>query len=346
MQSASDSKAALKTGSMKINTKEVSNRYRALAIDVLAKRLLITKYEGTLQERDLSRPINCGGFGRVHQFKFDQSDGWDPNPLPIVPARRALGLPQNTEIQAQVFQNAVCNWRCWYCYVPFSLLAANKKYSEWLTPKNLIDLYKEEAIRAPVIDLSGGQPDLIPEWVPWIMEELIEQGLESAVYLWSDDNLSTDFFWKFLSKKQIELVATYPRYGKVCCIKGYDAESFAFNTGADQSMFDQQFAFLRKLLSIRLNLFLYITLTSTSAVDLRGKIRGCLDRLQELNVNLPLRAVPLQVELYSPVYNRLDELKRASLKLQWSALDEWRRELTERFSSEQRSLSIDQVPLW
>ena len=83
-----------------------------------------------------------------------------------------------------------------------------------------------------MIDLTGGQPDLVPEWVPWMMRALQESGFEDRVYLWSDDNLSNDYFWRFLSPADQELVATWPMYGRVCCFKGYDPTSFAFNTAA------------------------------------------------------------------------------------------------------------------
>ena len=51
-----------------------------------------------------------------------------------------------------------------------------------------------------VLDLTGGQPDLVPEWILWMMCELRARGLERKVYVWSDDNLSNDYFWRFLSE--------------------------------------------------------------------------------------------------------------------------------------------------
>ena len=57
-----------------------------------------------------------------------------------------------------------------------------------------------------MIDLTGGQPDLTPEWVPWMIQEIRARGLEDTVYLWSDDNLSTDYFWRYLSTNDIDLV--------------------------------------------------------------------------------------------------------------------------------------------
>jgi rRNA maturation endonuclease Nob1 len=38
------------------------------------------------------------------------------------PASRKLGLAEADMMEAQVFQVASCNWRCWYCFVPYELL--------------------------------------------------------------------------------------------------------------------------------------------------------------------------------------------------------------------------------
>ena len=65
------------------------------------------------------------GFGRIRHFRRSTSPGWPSNPLPIDPACKFLGTPAEDVARAQVFQNAVCNWRCWYCFVPFELLSAN-----------------------------------------------------------------------------------------------------------------------------------------------------------------------------------------------------------------------------
>ncbi|MGH3852689.1 MAG: hypothetical protein ACRDR6_04160 [Pseudonocardiaceae bacterium] len=100
-----------------------------------------------------------------------------------------------------------------------------------------------------MIDCSGGQPDLIREWVPWMMAELSRRGLAGSVYLWSDDNLSNDFFWRYLSPTQRREVTGYRNYGRVCCFKGFNADSFAFNTKADQTLFDRQFELFARLLA-------------------------------------------------------------------------------------------------
>ncbi len=155
-----------------IDTDKFSTILRQKSVDLSSNRLLVTRLAGSEQELDLSAPTNCDGFGRIRHFRRLTSDGWPSNPLPIDPACKALGLKTTDDLTAQVFQNASCNWRCWYCYVPFALLNANLSHSSFLSASELIALYLNEVNRPMVIDLTGGQPDLVPEWVPWMMKAL------------------------------------------------------------------------------------------------------------------------------------------------------------------------------
>jgi len=54
-------------------------------------------------------------------------------------------------------------------------------------------------------------PDLVPEWVPWMMQELASRGLDKSISL-SDDNLSNYFFWEHLTGSQIETIRDYSMY--------------------------------------------------------------------------------------------------------------------------------------
>jgi uncharacterized Fe-S cluster-containing radical SAM superfamily protein len=328
-----------------IDTDAVSARYRAAAVDIEGRRLLVTDFRGSAQEPDLSEPPNCGGFGRIRHFHRATSAGWPPNPLPIDPACRALGLLPTDTLRAQVFQNSVCNWRCWYCFVPFNLLAANRAHADWLSPAQLVDLYLAQDDPPRAIDLTGGQPDLTPEWVPWMMTELRARGLERTVYLWSDDNLSNDYFWRFLTDADRDLVASYPTYGRVCCFKGFDGQSFAFNTRAAPALFDRQFDLMGRFLQLGIDLYAYATITAPPTVDIPGAMRRFVDRLQSLHHNLPLRTVPIEIEVFSPVRPRLDDPTRSSLDRQRHAVLAWREELERRFSSAERARPMVDVPL-
>ena len=180
-----------------IDTAKFAAHLRAQAIDLSEERVLISRLVGSDQEVDLTVPTNCGGFGRVRHFRLATSPGWPSNPLPIVPACTALGIaPTPDMMRAQVFQNAACAWRCWYCFVPEDLLKADRQRSEWFTAVQLVELYTREPEDRPVvIDLSGGSPDLVPEWTPWMMRALKDAGLDRSTYLWTDDNLSTPYLF-------------------------------------------------------------------------------------------------------------------------------------------------------
>ncbi|HAF08689.1 MAG TPA: hypothetical protein DCK98_01210 [Chloroflexi bacterium] len=328
---------------MSIDTDRVSARYRTAALRREERQLLMTDFRRTEQEADLSEPPNCGGLGRIRHFHRRSAPGWPANPLPIDPAARALGLLPQNEMRGQVFQNAVCNWRCWYCFVPFELLAASREHSAWVTPQELVSRYLAEPDRPRVIDLTGGQPDLVPEWIPWMMEALRERGLERDTYLWSDDNLSNDYFWRHLSPSEQELVATYPMYGRVCCFKGYDKESFAFNTKADPVLFAQQFELFGRHLASGVDLYAYATFTGPVHADLADRMTRFVDQLQRLDPNLPLRTVPLLIEVYTPVEARLHAAERTALDSQWRAIEAWQRELDGRFSATERERSVADV---
>jgi uncharacterized Fe-S cluster-containing radical SAM superfamily protein len=327
-----------------INTDEFSSRLRARAIDLDRRRVRMTTFTGSQQKEDLSLPPNCHGFGRVHHFKRQSTPGWPENPLPIAPTCRALHLPDLDEISAQVFQSAVCNWRCWYCYVDFKLLSGDPRYSSFVSAEQLVDWYLELPERPSIIDLSGGQPDLVPEWTPWMMDALSARNLDRSIFLWSDDNLSNDYLWRFLSKSQRERIASFPNYARVCCFKGFDPESFSFNTNAHPSLYRRQLDLFKQLLSTGITLYAYVTLTGPTVEQVERKIKRFVDNLQEIHVNLPLRTVPLEIRAYTPMQSRVTKLGDANT-VQQLAVRAWLAELERRFSVADRKRNICDVQL-
>lgn len=329
---------------MVLATDKMSRNLRPKGIDVAGRRILLTDFRGSKQEQDLSEPVNCEGLGRMRHFRKSARTVWE-NPLPIDPAMHALGRPAADVMNAQVFQNAVCNWRCWYCFVDFDRLSGREDLSRWVTPEELVALYASTPAPAEMIDLSGGQPDLTPEWIPWMMEALTEAGYRDKVYLWSDDNLSNDYFWRYLTDAQIAQIADYSMYGRVACFKGIDPSSFAFNTMAAPEEFDRQFVYFARLLSTGMDLYAYVTFTMAESHDVGGRIAAFVDRLQKIHVNLPLRTVPLRVSVFSPVQSRLTAERERSMALQERVIEFWRDELQTRFDAELRDASIFDVPL-
>ena len=187
-----------------IDTDRYSSALRELMIDRAGRAISLTNFGRSAQAADLSRPPNCDGFGRVHRFEEEAFDDWPPNPLPIRPrVLRGLVSPMAASLTAQVFQSSGCNWRCWYCYVPFTDLTA--RHGTLVTVDQMIDWTLAEHADSHVVDLSGGQPDLTPEWPVWFLKGLDARGVDH-VYVWSDDNLSTDYLWRYLSPADIDLL--------------------------------------------------------------------------------------------------------------------------------------------
>jgi hypothetical protein len=327
-----------------IDTAHMAEQLRQRVIDLPARRVLISRLAGSTQAQDFTLPANCGGFGRVRHFRRATAPGWPSNPLPIDPATKALGLPRADIVRAQAFQNAACPWRCWYCFVPFELLAANPGKGRWFTVGELLDLYLSEVDRPVVIDLTGGSPDLTPEWVPWMMGALRDRGLDRSVYLWSDDNLGTDYLWRYLSAEQRKAMAEYQNYGRVACFKGFDAASFAFNTRAAPGAFDTQFELMKRLLALGLDCYGYATFTGENALEISSAMARFVDRLQMLDENLPLRTIPLHIDTFTPAKPRLNDARRSALRVQEAAIAAWNEELERRFTATDRARPITEVP--
>lgn len=306
-----------------IRTDEMASKMRARIIRPESRQILITRLEGSAQESDLSSPVNCNGLGRVRHFRRETHPKWPDNFLPIDPAAVALRETPQSMVEAQVFQNAACAWRCWYCYVPFELLGGDERRAQWVTADELAKLYGELPLRPAILDLSGGSPDLTPEWVPWTIEALERAGLADQTYLWSDDNLSTDFVFTELNETQRRMLS-HPNYGRVCCFKGFDNESFAFNTGAEPKEFDRQFERFSRYLDLGIDLYAYVTLTGPNAENIEEKMTAFVQRLSSTWEALPGRTVPLRIDTFGPMIARNSNRDLSTaLDVQDAAIEIW-----------------------
>lgn len=215
-----------------------------------------------------------------------------------------------------------------------------------LSADELVALYQSDPRSPTMIDLTGGQPDLVPEWVPWMIEALQRAGLDQSVYLWSDDNLSHDYFWRHLSAEERRRIDGYEMYGKVCCFKGFDRHSFAFNTAAAPELFDRQLELMGRLLAeTTIDLYAYATFTTDQPDGIDSKMADFVDRLQELDPALPLRTVPLEIATFTPVGPRMTADRERALELQIEAVAAWNSELAARFGEADRTRSICDVSL-
>ena len=331
---------------MPIDTIRASAQYRARTLDRVSERILMTKISGSSQEQDLSVPVTCGGLGRIRHFHRAASRGWPENPLPIDPAAQALGICKVLDdIEALVLQNAACNWRCWYCYVPFNCLSADERYSEWASMRDLVCRYAELTVRPPVLDLSGGQPELTPEMTLWTMRALRDCGLSGKCFLWSDDNLSGEYFWTVLTVAEQQEITNYTNYARVGCFKGFDAASFSFNTMAEASGFDRQFEIMRRSIKSGLRMYAYTTFTAPTTAGLSAAMHTFVDRLQEIHPHMPLCTVPLEVQVFSPTSARIRAEHLQALEIQKEAVAAWMEEIGARFTAEERAQPVYSVSL-
>ncbi|GJJ16335.1 hypothetical protein MTY414_00080 [Mycolicibacterium mageritense] len=323
-----------------INTDSYSARLRPRMLNHDERSISVTNFASSAQSSDLSNPPNCHGFGRRHLFEVEAFNDWPINPLPIRPALRALDQPPATSINAQVFQNAGCNWRCWYCFVPFADLTTHNGV---LVPvETMVDCTLADNPDPHMVDLSGGQPDLTPEWPVWFLQALDARSVD-RVYVWSDDNLSTDYLWRYLTPAQIAYLGEHPRYGRACCIKGFDPESFAFNTSASPDLFARQFELLHRIrTTTKIDYYVYLTITTPTTNDIEQRMRSFVDRLQSVHEYLPLRCVPLKILEWGPVSGRLNPERRNAMTNQLHAVELWLGELAARFPGVEES--IENVP--
>jgi len=180
-----------------------------------------------------------------------------------------------------------------------------------------------------------------------MMRALIDAGLAETTFLWTDDNLSTTYLFDALPSSDLKLLRSYRNYGRVCCIKGFDARSFAFNTRAAPQDYDRQFEILRRVLDLGLDVYGYVTLTSPFDDGVARGVADLMDRLQAIDPNYPLRVIPLRIQVYTPVEQRIarDDARERSLVVQEEAIAAWMTELERRFCQDLLALQICDVPL-
>lgn len=313
-----------------IETAPMSEHLREKVIRTAGKEIMVSRLAGSDQSADLTVPANIEGYGRVRHFSQIVGGGWPDNPLPIRPAARWLGKPEPLQMEAQVFQLAACGWRCWYCFVPFNLLSADPRRSAWFSADALVESFLAQENRPSILDLTGGSPDLAPEWISWTMDAVEKRKAGRSIYLWSDDNLSNDFLLKAENANLLERLEKYGRgYGKVCCLKGFDATSFSFTTGAEESGFEEQLRILAGYARTKLDIYLYITLTSPEREENGFLIRSLVRRLADIRPDLPHRTVPLRIMEYGPMKARLDEQRRRAVDSQMTLVKMWQSAVNE-----------------
>lgn len=295
---------------------------REKLVDLESSRVLLSQIAGSIESEDDYTRVNCSGYGRLRKYSslglhFERTK----------PRRFAVfgEHPISGGYETQVFQLAGCDFRCWYCFVDSSLLVADYSRSRWFSAEELLDLALNEATTPSVIDLSGGQPELVPEWCYWVMKEIERRGLAGRITVWSDDNLSCDFFWSVLTKEQRRFVVEFPRHYRTVCLKGFDSSGFSFNTGAPGYCFDRQLYLLRKLLEEGMQLDVYLTMLDIvrPVSETSNVIDRLIGRLGEIDPQLPNRVIPLRIGSFGNLFARANPRRLSTLGLQEDRYNLW-----------------------
>lgn len=309
----------------------LAKRLREKLIMPDKQQVLISRLQGSKQESDIKAGINCQGYGRL-RTTTPVADTWAFDTIvPNEPAASRLSLNSKETELSQLFQIAGCNFRCWFCYVDDKSLRANPSNSRFFRAEELLELFLAEPIRPRIITLTGGQPDLVPEWLPWIMRAMYKLGIADDYFLWMDDNLSTDFAWQFLSKEDWELIRGYRNFAKIACLKSFCEAGFCENTSAKADYFEFQIENFKRLAETGIDLYGYIILT-ISEMEWAKELPKFMDRLQsEIHENILLRITPLEIKVYTPTSQRVNQIYTRALRNQYEILGLWMTELEKRY---------------
>lgn len=307
------------------------------------RRVLIARLGDTRESEDDCTRVNCQGFGRVRRFdQFSMHLRSDPS-VPAKPHYR--GLPPVAPFETQVFQIGGCNWACWYCFVDDELLEGDAGRGRFMTAEEMVDLYLAEPDRPAVLDLSGGQPDLVPEWCLWTMRALEDRGLRGRVHVWIDDNLSGSFMRRYLTADEIAYMAGFPLHSRVGCFKGFSPASFALNTKANPRVFYRQFDVMGDLIRDGFDMYAYATFTAEPTPRLAQEMSDFVDRLQAVHENLPLRTIPLEITPFTAVHDRSAGAGTPWIDYQHHAVLAWEEELARRFDPDSLTAPYEETML-
>ena len=295
----------------------------------------------TLEEKQVLN-INLNDFGRIRTFKRNKFTDWNLDPIPIDIVSRKLNIKDIDELDVQMIEVAKCNLHCWWCYLPDEIRKINKKYMKWFSVSEMLDMIMEENKNIKCLYISGGNPELVPEVIYDTMKELEKRNLSNKIFLWSDDVLSTDYLFN-MDIKKIKYMINYKNYAKVCCLKGFDDESYKFNTLLNKEGFNNQLIRLQKYIELGFDVYCYVIFTCENTKNAESKIEEFIYKLQRISYYLPLRVIPIKIEKFSAVLPRLDKIRDESINNQYKIVNIWNKKISEIYTKEKISKNISEL---
>ena len=89
----------------------------------------------------------------------------------------------------------------------------------------------------------------------------------------------------------------------------------------------------------------YATFPTPDEHNIPQKVRIFVDRLQRLNHYLPLRTVPLEIQAFGVMKQRIGDRHTQAMQNQIIAVEAWNQELALRYNASERALNIADVSL-
>lgn len=177
-----------------------------------------------------------------------------------------------------------------------------------------------------------------------MMQALERRGLHNSYYLWQDDNLGTEFLWKFLRPEEVDYMRHYKNYGRAACLKGFSPSNFYENSGSHPSLFFQQLRTLTHLVKDGFDIYVYLPLLSHDVKTAACEIPAFIDTLREkVHPNMPLRVFPSKIVEYPTTTKRLTPIREEMLSNQRILLEIWQAEMTKRYSTSELSTVKSEV---
>lgn len=102
---------------------------------------------------------------------------------------------------------------------------------------------------------------------------------------------------------------------------------------------------MRRLLDLGIDVYAYVTLTTGRPEGISDRVGRFVDQLQRLDANLPLRTVPLEIRVFSPVQPRMDAARVLAIEYQNLAIAAWNSEIASRYTQSLRDRPIAEVTL-
>ena len=102
----------------------------------------------------------------------------------------------------------------------------------------------------------------------------------------------------------------------------------------------RQFELFQRFWILGLDIYAYATFTTPDLDAARPALVDFVDRLQRIHPLLPLRTVPLEVTMFTPVQSRMNGDCEAAMANQYAVASYWEEELARRFAPTERAKNI------